>query len=217
VGSKFLQETFEFSCSPATIRSEMGQLEQEGYLESPHTSAGRIPTERGFRYFVAHSQEDVDKVRPGVRKEFAAELERYYANKKADERVYDTISVLTQLTPNVAFATIPSSERMFFLGLSNVLQQPEFSSDPVAASGVFRVLEGNFHSVLSSLEISGSPHVFIGSENLIPEIQSCSLIVTSYTVNGKKGYLGVLGPMRIDYARNIAALEAANEFLDSQT
>ncbi len=217
VGSKFLQETFEFSCSPATIRSEMGNLEQEGYLDSPHTSAGRIPTERGFRYFVAHCYEDVEKMRPVVQREFIDEFQKYINEKKADETVYDAVSVLTRMTPNVVFATVPSAERTFFLGLSNVLRQPEFSGNPDVASGVFQILENNFHSVLHTLDISDEAKIFIGSENIIPEIKSCSLIVSSFTIKKKKEYIGILGPMRTDYAKNIAAIDAVKDFLETQS
>jgi heat-inducible transcriptional repressor len=217
VGSRFLQETFSFPCSPATIRSEMGKLEQEGYLESPHTSAGRVPTEQGFRFFVAHCVDDVAAIRPSINREFSQQLAQYLQNKKADEAVYDAVSVLTRMTPNVVFATIPSSERMFFMGFSNALRQPEFSLNPDVASGVFRVLEDNFYSVLESLGVEEEPQIFIGSENVIPEIQSCSLIVSRFRIRRSEGYIGVLGPMRIDYARNIAALETAQQFLRSRS
>ncbi len=212
VGSRFLQEAFDFPFSPATIRSEMGKLEEEGFLRSPHTSAGRVPTESGFRFYVAECL-DVATVRPAVEEEFVSRMQKYYAEKRADENVYDTVSILTGMTPNVAFATVPSAERMFFLGFSNVLRQPEFSADPEVASGIFRVLEENFQTVLDSLNIGHQPKIFIGSENVIPAIQSCSLIVTKFKALNHDGYLGVLGPMRIDFARNVAAVEIATGFL----
>ncbi len=215
VGSRFLQEVFHFPFSPATIRSEMGSLEEEGMLASPHTSAGRVPTEKGFRFFVAHCHDDIAHIRPRVEQQFATQVEAYLRQKRYDERVYDAVSVLTAMTPNVAFATVPSTERMFFLGFSNVLRQPEFSNQPDVASGVFRVLEHNFQTVLESLEIedNGEPRIFIGSENVIPEIQSCSLIISKFRAADRPGFLGVLGPIRMDYAHNIVAIEAAARFL----
>ena len=52
VGSKYLMETKQIPCSSATIRNEMAELEALGYLEQPHTSAGRVPSERGYRFYV---------------------------------------------------------------------------------------------------------------------------------------------------------------------
>lgn len=217
VGSRYLQEQFGFPFSPATIRSEMGNLEEAGMIASPHTSAGRVPTEKGFRFFVAHCHDDVAKVRPNVERQFTQQVEEYLRKKRHDEKVYDAVSVLTSMTPNVAFGTVPSTERMFFLGFSNVLRQPEFSSQPDIASGVFRVLEHNFQTVLESLDIADGiePQIFIGSENVITEIQSCSLIVSKFSAGKRPGFLGILGPIRMDYARNIVAIEAAHSFLAS--
>jgi transcriptional regulator of heat shock response len=215
VGSKFLQQAFDIPYSPATIRSEMGRLEEEGYIASPHTSAGRIPTEKGFRYLVSHSMEEVQKVRPQMKQEFVAELQKHLIEKRADERMYDIVATLVRLTPNVAFASIPSSKRLFFLGFSNALQQPEFSAEPALTSGIFRVLEDNFREILLDLPVGSQPQVFIGTENLIPEIQSCSLVVAR--PSGGENFVGILGPMRMDYTRNIAAVETACEFFNLES
>ena len=56
VGSKLLAEKYEMSVSPATIRNDMAVLEEEGYLSQPHISAGRVPTERAYRYWIAHGE-----------------------------------------------------------------------------------------------------------------------------------------------------------------
>ena len=52
VGSKFLSMDKQLACSSATIRNEMAELEEMGYLEQPHASAGRVPSERGYRFYV---------------------------------------------------------------------------------------------------------------------------------------------------------------------
>ena len=52
VGSKYLSQAVEITCSPATIRNEMAELEEMGYLKQPHTSAGRVPSELGYRFYV---------------------------------------------------------------------------------------------------------------------------------------------------------------------
>lgn len=69
VGSKYLSKDVRISCSPATIRNEMAELEEMGYLVQPHTSAGRIPSERGYRYYVdalvnqyANTRSEIDDI-----------------------------------------------------------------------------------------------------------------------------------------------------------
>ncbi len=74
VGSKYLSQDALISASPATIRNEMAELEEMGYLEQPHTSAGRVPTERGYRYYVeslvrqyAHTRSEIDDINAVLR------------------------------------------------------------------------------------------------------------------------------------------------------
>src|SRR5215469_578431 len=54
VGSATLTQKYNLGVSPATVRAEMASLEDEGYLDQPHTSAGRVPSDRGYRYYVDH-------------------------------------------------------------------------------------------------------------------------------------------------------------------
>src|SRR3989338_11285351 len=59
VGSQLLVERYRLDLSPATVRNILAELEEEGFLMHPHTSAGRIPTQRGYRYYVDHLIEEI--------------------------------------------------------------------------------------------------------------------------------------------------------------
>ena len=93
--------------------------------------------------------------------------------------------------------------------MSNVLKQPEFASNGVRASEVIEVLErsDNFIKTLKSLQITENVRTFIGDENILPQTQSCSIVVTKYIKDEFEGYLGILGPKRMNYAYNIVLLE----------
>ena len=74
VGSKYLSQDVKISCSPATIRNEMAELEEMGYLLQPHTSAGRVPSELGYRYYVdalvrqyANTRSEIDEINEALR------------------------------------------------------------------------------------------------------------------------------------------------------
>ena len=74
VGSKFLTQNKQIACSSATIRNEMAELEEMGYLEQPHTSAGRIPSEAGYRFYVDQlidrynlAQSEIDELKSALR------------------------------------------------------------------------------------------------------------------------------------------------------
>lgn len=213
VGSKQLLETANFCLSCATIRNEMRVLGDEGFLEQPHISAGRVPTARGYQLYVkqfmlpsAHEA--------AVQKKFLT-LKDQYLQRKDQERAYEAVSLLSQMVSNVAFATVPHKDRVYFLGLANALKQPEFQSDPTLATGVVEVLEQRLNEVINSVEVDEQVHYFIGDEHVLPQIPSCSLMLTEYRVRDQKGHIGIMGPMRMDYAYNTAALEMVADLLRS--
>jgi len=219
VGSHALCERNDLQFSPATIRNEMRFLERDGFLKSPHTSSGREPTSCGFRFFVSdflQGERQLEKARPAFRQHFERERENYFQTKKVDEQVFDAVSILSRLTENVAFATVPSRRSTFFLGISRMLKQPEFTARPEIASQVFQVLEENFFQLLESLQLKNEVQIFIGRENILPEIQSCTLLVAKQKVLRNSVAIGVLGPVRMDFARNILALESVCDFLSSE-
>ncbi len=206
VGSKTIVVSYKLSVSPATIRNDMAFLEKEGLITQPHTSAGRVPTVAGYRMYVDQLA-NFDKARKLAKKNLHSLREQYKIDK-AREQIFDAVRLLSQATANVSFATIPGS-RTFYLGISNILRQPEFADDPRRASQVIEVLEEgkHFSKILKELDLDEKVRIFIGKENLIPQIDSCGLIVTTYELEGHKGFMGILGPCRMPYAYNKALLE----------
>ncbi|MFC1616093.1 HrcA family transcriptional regulator [Patescibacteria group bacterium] len=214
VGSKTILVSYKFHVSPATIRNDMMALEKEGFIQQPHTSAGRIPTTKGYRLFV-DEMADYDKARKKAQETLSL-IKKNHEINKVREILYDAVSIMAQATQLVSFATTPDNPRTFFLGMSNVLKQPEFSKDAVSASEVMEVLEksDNFVQILSSLNIDDSIKTFIGEENIIEKIQSCSIIVCKYQKNGFEGFFGILGPKRMNYPYNIAIVEEIKKLLE---
>lgn len=212
VGSKTIVTQYQFKVSPATIRNEMAKLEEQGLLVQPHTSAGRIPTAKGYRFFV-ESLKNSEKEDQLAKTAFVQQLEQYQ-DQMDRQKVFRGVDVLSRVVDNIAFATLPENDRTIFIGLSNVLRQPEFVTNPQQASQVVEVLERDFLTLLDSLEVDSEVRAYIGEENLIEQFQSCSMLVTKYQIKGREGYMGVLGPMRMRYSYNKAALEQARDFLE---
>ena len=108
VGSAHVAKTTELGVSPATVRNEMAALEREGYLAQPHTSAGRVPTDQGYRFFV--DQLTGPGALPAVQrqqvKEFFAK-----AHGELEQMLHDTTSLLSGLTSYAALVLGPPSER----------------------------------------------------------------------------------------------------------
>ena len=213
IGSKQLLLSGDFSVCGATIRNEMRLLEDEGFLEQPHISAGRVPTAKGYRMYVKDFMEPSATERR-VRQKFVSLKEQYF-HRKDQERVYEAVALLAQMSPNVAFATVPHKDRVYYMGLANVLRQPEFLVDPRLASNIVEVLEERLTDLLERVEVDEKIRYYIGDDHLLPQFQSCSMMVTGYKVRDFKGVVGILGPIRMDYAYNTVALELVSDLLRS--
>lgn len=212
IGSKLIYETYDLNVSPATIRNEMAVLEEEGYIVQPHTSAGRVPTSLAYRLFVDQLKFNLQLFEK-AKKDITLLTQEHYL-KRAKEKVYEMVSILAHATHNVSFATLPDNKRLFYMGISNVLRQPEFQTDSSKATQVIEVLETQFAHLLETLDISDEPAFYIGEENAIPEIQSCSILAQYYHYKGFKGIMGILGATRMNYAYNLAALKSAVELIN---
>src|SRR6187402_2510298 len=107
VGSKALVERHNLRVSPATVRNDMAALEEEGYLRQPHTSAGRVPTDKGYRLFV----DRLSRIKPLTPAERRA-IERFLMGAvDLDDVVHRTVRLLAQLTRQVAVVQYPSLSR----------------------------------------------------------------------------------------------------------
>lgn len=107
VGSKTLVERHNLGVSPATIRNDMAALEEEGYIAQPHTSAGRIPTDKGYRLFV----DRLSTVKPLSSAERRAIQNFLEGALDLDDIVTRTVRLLAQLTRQVAVVQYPSLSR----------------------------------------------------------------------------------------------------------
>src|SRR5579863_1861718 len=111
VGSATLTQKYNLGVSPATVRAEMATLEEEGYLDQPHTSAGRVPSDRGYRYYVDHlmlpeslTTDEKARIRAEVRQ----------ASRQLDTAVDKASHILSDLTKNIAFAIAPRLRSQVF-------------------------------------------------------------------------------------------------------
>jgi heat-inducible transcriptional repressor len=111
VGSKRLAEHYHINLSTATIRNEMGTLTEMGYLRQPHTSAGRVPTEEGYRYFVSqmmHQAELPESVQATISHQF------YQSRPDVDQWMTLAASILAHQSQGVSLVTAPHTDKAKF-------------------------------------------------------------------------------------------------------
>ena len=209
VGSLTLVKKYSFPYSSATIRAEMALLEENGYIMHPHTSAGRIPTEKGYRYFV----DMVQKEEKEVSKREENILERRIAAMHSHfERRFDMAAMaLADMTRNVAISSM--GQEIYSHGLANLFRQPEFFDN----DKVLRVADmiDNLQGLLRELPRTKDFMVLIGNESPVGKAAGCSLIVSRVSLpGGTRGYLGVLGPTRMSYEKVIPLVLRTRDLLE---
>lgn len=210
VGSLTLTGKYQFPCSTATIRAEMAELEHMGYLTHPHTSAGRIPTEKGYRYFVDLIEEEKALLAP---ENMVARKRIQSMNDRYARRVEIASKILAEQTRNIAFSGF--SGEIFSNGLGHLFSQPEFL-DPYKVVKAAEIID-NLEYLIEELPNDFDTQVYIGSESPIGKSAECSLVISQFrTPDGGHGYLGVVGPMRMSYQKTIAAIKGIRKVLEEE-
>jgi heat-inducible transcriptional repressor len=107
VGSSHVARSPAVNVSPATVRNDMATLEQEGYLHQPHTSAGRIPTEKGYRFFV-----DTISAPASLKGAKAQQVRSFFdhAHGELEQMLHDTSRLLSNLTSGAGIVVAPAHD-----------------------------------------------------------------------------------------------------------
>jgi heat-inducible transcriptional repressor len=196
VGSTQLAGNVKFKLSSATIRNEMVELEKQGLICQPHTSAGRIPTEVGWRYYLDNflKEGQISTADQKTIKNFFGQLEKAEFEcliKKIARDIAEMVdgAVVVALSP----------DNVYYTGISNIFKQPEFF-EPDVVQNMSQIID-DLDSVMGQVfdEIS-EPTIMIGKDN--PFGHDTGIVLTKYNMADTKGVLGIIGPTRMDYQRN---------------
>jgi transcriptional regulator of heat shock response len=202
VGSNELVEKYHFKESSATIRNEMSELEELGYIYQPHKSAGRVPTDKGYRFFVNELMQRFE-LSEKERRLLRVELVKL---KSAHEQLGRSISnLLSQVSGQAAFALLPNESSA--TGLSHIIGDPEFN-DPKTMKQVAQLLENIDKTAGKFTKKTVTAEAIIGGESPVPVPKNLSLVVSNVRMkDGKKGVIGIVGPKRMSYAKNLSIIE----------
>jgi heat-inducible transcriptional repressor len=207
VASSVIVDKYRLGVSPATIRNDMAELEAEGFLEQPHTSAGRVPTEKGYKLYV---QELIDRDRRTSKFEQAFVQRLAEVQNEADtNNARDIARAMAEESQEAVVVSV--SGDVHIAGLANLVRKPEFR-ESAALVGLTEILD-EMDSLLADVfpQISRDVQVLIGSEN--PFGVGLSSVLMRYELPEGSGVIGILGPTRMDYDQNIQMLRSLTDAL----
>jgi heat-inducible transcriptional repressor len=203
ISSELFEKRHKIGISPPTIRLEFQKLTKEGFLEKPHISAGRIPTDKAYRYFVNNLLEE---------KIFEIE-------KLINERIGEELKLLQNLTKELAqisrsliFGYLEKEGMIFKEGWEEVLKEPEFFNKEC----VFRFLDflEEFEREVRELKLNSEIKIYIGKENPFKKGKDFALIISRCKVLKTDGIFALCGPKRMDYNKNIGLMKSVKRYFD---
>ena len=196
VSSELLEEKSKLDFCPATIRGEMKRLTDMGYLKQPHTSAGRVPTNKGYRFFVDSLNTDINS---GINFEF--------------ESINDDLKLIETITRNMAllssslvFTYLNDKDFLWKDGWKEVFNNPEFK-EPDFLSEFLETVDHFEKNIKKFNEEADQIRVYIGDEKPF-QAEDFSLIISKTRFPNQDGILAILGPNRMAYDKNIELINS---------
>lgn len=197
VGSKLIVDKYLLDICSATVRNDMAELEEQGLITHPHTSAGRIPTEYGYKYYV-DNYVDIKKELTKKEKDEIIELVKNIKDKEI--KVKTLAKILAEKSKAGVFVGF-AKNNVYYTGLANIFSQPEFRNLDLVynLSNVIDHLDEVMAEIYDIIN-NNETQIKIDKQNHFAD--DCSAIMTKV----KNILFGIVGPMRMDYQNNISLL-----------
>jgi heat-inducible transcriptional repressor len=206
ISSKLLADKYNFKISPATIRHEMLKLEKEGYIFQPHTSAGRIPTEKAYHFYIKNFLKN-KKIKKKDRN-FLNKIKKKYQFLEMQNLIKKIGKAIADLSEETVIITFNS--QVYCIGLSNLFNQPEFIERKLISDMLLTI--DCLDKIVENFSIANEEiQILIGKEN--PFNKKCGIIMINYAQKDSKinnNIFAILGPIRMNYEKNLALIKFVN-------
>lgn len=202
ISSSYLCEKYRLPYSSATVRNILETLEEKEFLSHLHTSSGRVPTQKGFKHYVA-SLKNIQVI-----KSLPVALSQISSMRSVAQAANEALDVLAQMSGYASLIALSNATSKVFLKRTRfVLEQPEFD-DIHQLKNLFYTLEERIDQLQDMLlhHLTESVDILVGDEIGFEETNDCSLIVTGAVERDVTVALALLGPMRMDYVKASSCL-----------
>ncbi len=214
ISSRHIEKNYNLGVSPATIRNDLKKLVEEGYLEQPHSSAGRVPSDKGYRHFVNKLLEGEDLINNRLEKRVSM-MERRIENKFNFLR--ELTGFLAGLSSSLTYSYLLKKNLYWKEGFEEALLYPEFKDIEKIHSflELTKKFEEDFGSRFSDNLKDDKVKIYIGKENPF-EAEDFSILISRCRFSeGEEGILAILGPKRMAYDKNITLINSLVKLLEN--
>ena len=193
------------SC-PATARAEMSELEKSGYLIKPHTSAGRVPSEKAYDFFVKEFLEYEKSVK------LQNVIQEMLQKSIYEQAIKQVAKLLAQISGEAVIVGFKFNHA-YYTGLSNLFRHPEFQeySQAFNLTAMLDRLDDTLSMIFDN--VNEEAQILVGTNN--PFGPQTSLVIAKYKYADREpGVLALLGPLRMDYNKNYSLVRQTKEVID---
>jgi len=197
VSSELLEKKYSLGVSPATIRNEMADLTELGFLKQPHTSAGRIPTPKGLKFYISNLMQQKDL---SVADEVSAKEEVWDMRHNMDRLLRQATATLAQRTKTLAVSVTEKGD-VYYAGTANILNMPEFFDIEVTRH-VLSLLDqyGRLQELFFTRNWGEDPvHIVMGEDLDWPFLEPVGFVFSNFHAGNTQGSVGIIGPCRLNY------------------
>lgn len=199
VGSQTIDQKYRLGVSPATIRNEMAELTNLGFLSKPHSSAGRIPTSTAIKFYVSELLKERDL---SVAEEVAIKERVWQVRSDLDALLEEATKVLAERTKALSIAA--TNDHVYHAGYSNLLNNREFYDIDLFREVLFLLDEQpRITAIFARAAGSDSIHLLLGDELGYTTMQPVSCLFADIQIGDQRGSLGILATNRQQYDQNI--------------
>ena len=203
LGSKLLLQKYDLWVSPATVRWDMAKLETLELVYQPYNSAGRLPTSKGLRAFVNYLMESSP--------DYFLQQNNITLWEEKIEKLSDlTHKISYELDKNtweISFFIIPEKHIVWYSGIGNFLDRNHKRLWDSIFS-IIKMLDDkfNFSSFIQNFPINEGINLFIWEENILQYLKDYTIILKQVNIDWKKGYVWIIGSLKMNYSFNISAV-----------
>ncbi len=215
ISSQFIEENCNLGVSPATIRNDLKKLVKEGYLDQPHTSAGRVPADKGYRYFVNKLLKKKRRLQDG---RIDREIRKMEEGMEELDFLRELTGFLATMSSSLTYSYLMDKNLFWKEGFEEAFHDPEFEDITKVHSFLEMVkkfearFENDFFQDLERSEI----RIYIGKESPLGN-EDFSIMVSRYCYShSEDGVVALLGPKRMAYDKNIAIVNSLIKILEKK-
>jgi len=213
VSSSYIVERHMPELSSATVRNILAELEEDGYLTHPHTSAGRMPTGKGYRYYVDRLMNEINLLDGEKRRIKSAYRQE---SRELASLLEKTSQIISEITHYTGIVSVDGETRLYCQGRSLIVRYSDDHQDLEKIASILKALDEKRQLLgIINREMRERINVLIGEEITCDDINGCSLVVSTYkTREGTTGRIAVLGPTRMQYDHVVGALDYLSRVLE---